>query len=125
MKTLFAAILFAVSFTSSAFANVNPYRCVEIGSNQPPRTMSVRIVPVKLPPENTPFPAFVEIREANGKVLFSQAVKTKQEDVMYNFYFMANGFKLVGTIFADELDQTSVDIHVNKQMYHFRFDCGR
>lgn len=119
MKLAPAIALFALTlFAPAAFA-AGSYSCREIKPKYGPATLSFQLkkIGVSAPAEGNFIRYTLEISE-RGAVIFRAPAVATTEDVM--LHFAVKGQRVYGTIFMDELDQTSLTL----QGKNYRFNCG-
>lgn len=106
---------------SSAFAFASEYNCEqkEGGSH----TLVLQTQSDFRDGDKTP--TKILIKDGAGKIIFNASGSAYTEDVVVNFNAKSGKNKVSGTLYLDELDQTSVTLKKGKKSRkNFDFDCN-
>jgi len=116
-------LVFAKSESRGPQNAVEEYSCDELDSGS--KTLVVR-VPSKMIEETKYKDVFIQVKDGTRVLFTTNSGTAEMEDVMLWFSGRQGNKSLSGTVYMDELDQTSVSIKSGKKSRkNFRFDCNR
>lgn len=129
MKFVLIALSLLPTLAAADFSPDQPqvYTCQQlVRANNSNRAATSKLLVLTLPPyrqikEGRPFQMNVTLSEMSGRVarqLFNKRASGLTEDVMLNFE--VKGEQISGSLFMDELDQTTLRYNGKK----YRFDCN-
>lgn len=112
-----AIIALSLALSAPAFAG-QTYNCREIKSGVGPAAKSMLLTQIGNTPIVEGQPAYFNLKIADkGVIIVNARAVAMVEDVM--FQFEVKGQNISGTIYLDELDQTSLTLGQK----NFRFEC--